>query len=229
LDLSGGRVKNGNSIQLWECNGEESQQWFFHDWAIFYAADPSKCIDITGGESAMRTQGTKLQIWDCNGLTNQNWGYDAKLQTIYAAKTAGDASMCMDLGGDTVKDHAVVQIWGCNGHTNQNWKWCSDGRIVSEMNENMCLDVPGGDFSKSQRLQIWACNSNQGQYWKYDSKSMSVYPAQIGEKMCMDVENDSRSPGARVNLYYCHPGTGVAWKTASAASNFSVPVDFVTV
>jgi len=127
LDLRGRHTSNGNPIELYKCNGEESQQWIFHDWAIFYAADPSKCIDITGGESAMGVQGTKLQIWDCNGLSNQNWGYDSKLQTIYAARTSRDASMCMDLAGGAVKDGVGIQIWGCNGHINQQWKlWSVD-------------------------------------------------------------------------------------------------------
>merc|ERR1712190_35418 len=132
LDLSAGHTSNGNAIELWECNGQESQQWLFHDWAIFYAADPSKCIDIAGGEYAMGTQGAKLQIWDCNGLTNQNWGYDSKLQTIYAARTSGDASMCMDLAGGSAKNGDVIQIWGCNGHTNQQWKlWSVDEDVAS--------------------------------------------------------------------------------------------------
>lgn len=122
-----------------------------------------------------------------------------------------DSSKCLDVGGGKVVNGAAVQIWGCNGQQQQSFKWCSDGRIVSTVNDKMCLDVPGGDPSKPNNLEIWECNSNDGQYWGYDSNNMAIYSAKLGEKMCIDVVGGATKPGTPVNIYYCSPGTGEKW------------------
>merc|ERR1712025_441925 len=74
-----------------------------------------------------------------------------------------DTNKCLDVRGGQVTDGAQLQIWDCNGHENQNFMWCSDGRIVSAVNDNMCLDVPGGDPTKPHNLQLWGCNGKVGQ------------------------------------------------------------------
>lgn len=125
-------------------------------------------------------------------------------------------NMCMDVAGGQVKDGAIVQVWNCNGLQGQSWKWCSDGRIVSELDERFCLDVPGGDPSKASDLQTWTCNGQGGQYWEYDQKTMAIYPANTGEKMCVDTEHGSTSGGTHVNLYNCVPGSGQAWLAGGA-------------
>jgi hypothetical protein len=126
-----------------------------------------------------------------------------------------DSSKCMDISGGKLFNGARIQIWGCNGQDQQNWKWCSDGRIVSAMNDKKCLDIPGGDPSKPGALQMWDCNGQAGQYWKYDQNSMGVYPAQTGETMCLDAAGDSADQGTRVVTYSCHAGTGTGWLLGS--------------
>jgi len=123
-----------------------------------------------------------------------------------------DRSKCLDITGGKVFNGAAVQIWDCNGGQQQSFKWCSDGRIVSELDENMCLDAPGGDPYKPAEMQMWECNSRSGQYWKYDKSTMAIYPAQVGEKMCLDLVNGKLQAGTRVNLWYCPMlGMGEAW------------------
>jgi len=142
-----------------------------------------------------------------------------------------DQSQCLDIKGGNVYNGASMQIWGCNGLPQQNFKWCSDGRIVSALNDKYCLDVPGGDPSKSNYLQMWECNSHDGQWWKYDTQSMAVFPAKTGETMCMGIEHGSTSPGSRVNIYSCKTGTGEAWytKPVGGVSNATSIIEFLTV
>lgn len=70
LDMPGGDTSNGNGLWVWECNGQQSQQWWFDEWQIMYAADNSKCVDVQAGDLSA---GEALMIWDCNGSPAQQW------------------------------------------------------------------------------------------------------------------------------------------------------------
>lgn len=98
----------------------------------------------------------------------------------------------------------------------QDWKWCTDGRIVSEVDEKYCLDIPGSDPTQVRYMEMWTCDGSAGQYWNYDLDSMFIYPAQTGETMCLDVDQASSSDGARVVNYPCTGKyTGTSWYTPS--------------
>jgi len=77
LDLPLGDTRNGNLLWMWDCDGLENQQWIYdtsknknsdgfadRPYQLKYAADPSKCIDVPGGDYS---DGTPLWLWDCNG------------------------------------------------------------------------------------------------------------------------------------------------------------------
>lgn len=118
FDLAGQIANNGSPIQMYECNGFESQQWFFDagSWTIRYAVLPSKCVDVPGGDFRA---GNKLWLWDCNGAGSQQFGYDADMRTIYAA--ASDASMCIDVPGGDASNNVQLWLWDCNGLSSQDW------------------------------------------------------------------------------------------------------------
>jgi hypothetical protein len=119
LDLPGGDTTNGNKLWLWDCNGQDSQQWIFAagSWTIQYKGNPAKCIDVHGGDL---TDGNVLQIWDCNGNDSQKWGYDANMHTIYLTSQA-NAAKCLDLTGGSNKAGTAIELWDCNGQVNQQW------------------------------------------------------------------------------------------------------------
>jgi len=132
LDLLGQYTFNGNAIGAWECNGFEGQSWIFDqsNGNIQWAKDPSKCVDVPGGNYKM---GQELWIWDCNGQDSQKFGYDASMQSIYAAASS-DASLCIDVPRDE-KAGASVWLWGCNGESQQMWK-VPDSYLTERAPEN---------------------------------------------------------------------------------------------
>jgi hypothetical protein len=119
LDLPAGDTTNGNKLELWDCNGADSQQWAFvpGSWTVKYKANPAKCIDVPGGDLG---NGNVLQIWDCTGHGNQKWGYDSNTHTIYLASTM-NAAKCLDLTGGFTKSGTAIELWDCNGSVNQQW------------------------------------------------------------------------------------------------------------
>jgi len=72
IDLIGGYVQNGQRLQLWGCNGLDSQKWSWDSStsSIRYAADRTYCIDVPGGNPQ---DGNQLWIWQCNGGSSQKW------------------------------------------------------------------------------------------------------------------------------------------------------------
>jgi len=70
IDLPGGNAYNGNKLQLWGCNGGDSQNWAWDNGQIKYAADDSFCIDLPGGNAE---NGNQLWLWECSDGDSQQW------------------------------------------------------------------------------------------------------------------------------------------------------------
>ena len=69
IDVAGGGVDNGSSIQIFTCNGTGAQGWAWNSSdGTLRALD--KCMDVTGGATA---SGTAVQLWECNGTGAQEW------------------------------------------------------------------------------------------------------------------------------------------------------------
>jgi hypothetical protein len=201
LDLYGGDTRNGSPLQLWECNGHQSQLWLFEagKYAIQYAADPSKCVD-----AGSMSQGTKLQIWDCNGLKQQNLGFDPKEGTIYLSQSNADsplASLCFDAYAPTAQGNAI-QVWGCNAQPQQQWnvQWGTSIRVDQEY--KMCLDLSGGKTDNGTPLQLWGCNGLTNQQWIVNGGAIQF----AGDTTkCIDAFSPPKA-GNTLQLWDCNGG-----------------------
>jgi len=240
LDVPGGDPSKPTDLQLWQCNGRGGQYWQYDtaNHAIFPPSTGEKmCMDVSGGSDKT---GSLINIYYCSPGSGERWYFgqgpppspppppipqcSGGKGTVSYFQLHRDTTKCIDIVGGKASAGAKVQIWGCNGQENQKFIWCSDGRIVSAINDNMCLDVPGGDPSKASDLQIWHCNAAAGQYFQYDGNNMAVYPWKTGEKMCMDVSAGSTNPGTPVNIFSCNPGTGEKWQINKAVAQAYINV-----
>jgi hypothetical protein len=115
LDVPGGDLSNGVELQMWVCNGLSTQYWEFDSdsFRIKAASNPDKCVD-----AGALTSGQMLMIWDCNDNDAQSFGYDADVQSLYLASST-DASLCVDMRGESSLNGAKVQVWDCNQCWNQ--------------------------------------------------------------------------------------------------------------
>jgi len=153
-------------LQLWSCNAHENQLFYFDKGSnkIRWAGDGSKCVDA-GDMNA----GTTLILWDCNDQDQQTWGYDLPSGTIFLSNSQSDASLCMDLTGQSTDLGNNIQIWGCDGWENQKWT-IERGITIRSYNlgVNFCLDLQGGNTDKGTPVQMWACNGLWSQRWIWD-------------------------------------------------------------
>jgi len=112
LDITGGSLKNGNKLEIWECNNVAANQnwvWDSANNALRTGANPQKCLDF--GEM---NNGSPAQIWDCNGNHAQFIRYDEKSGN-YHNYNGG----CLDLWEKNLNHGSLVQTWDCGGK----WAW----------------------------------------------------------------------------------------------------------
>jgi len=159
LDVIGGSGDDGTGLEAWECNGQESQLWYFDNGAyqIQWAGDSSKCIDA--GDFS---QGNQLILWDCNGEYQQKWTFDG---TIYLMI---DNPMCMDLWGGSTDSGTAVVLWDCLHLWSQTWIISSGITIRTQANYQLCLDLAGGSSDNGTPIQLWECNGQWPQKWLFD-------------------------------------------------------------
>ncbi|QFZ20099.1 RICIN domain-containing protein [Saccharothrix syringae] len=74
LDFDGQRGY-GNPIKVNNCDGSDSQRWFFFyhpsgGYAIATHSDYQYCIDVPSSDF---TAGRQLQLWECNNGAAQQW------------------------------------------------------------------------------------------------------------------------------------------------------------
>ncbi|MCA2225134.1 arabinofuranosidase catalytic domain-containing protein [Nonomuraea aurantiaca] len=112
LDVSGVSQANSAQVQIWDCNGQNNQQWT-STAAGELRVYGTKCLDVYGAGTA---NGTNVIIWDCNGQSNQQW----RLNTD-GTITAVGANKCLDVSGSGTANGTKAQIWTCQGTANQMW------------------------------------------------------------------------------------------------------------
>jgi hypothetical protein len=108
LDLSGGVKANGTAIDVWDCIGNENQQWVWDEQSgtIRYYQDQDWCIDIPGGNT---DNGQTLWLWQCNGKQQQMWQGGGSYQWI---SNLND-KQCLDLSGGDSTNGKPVELWTC--------------------------------------------------------------------------------------------------------------------
>jgi hypothetical protein len=113
LDDNAGSTADGTRVQIWDCNGNASQVWWWGNGMLRLGGPDGKCVDVTGQGTS---NGTLVELWDCNGGTNQLWSPqpDGSLKAVQSGR-------CLDVPGSSTANGTQLAIWDCNGGTNQKW------------------------------------------------------------------------------------------------------------
>lgn len=130
LDIPGADFSDGNSVELYGCNGTEAQRFSLTDAGkVIVMTDTiayppgdgyNKCIDIPDGNF---TDGIDVQVYTCNATDAQQWRWDAATKSIINVASG----KCLDIE-TTIASGSDLQIWTCNGTNAQ--KFNVDGRSM---------------------------------------------------------------------------------------------------
>jgi len=117
LNLHNYHRANGGHINLWSCNGHNSQNWYVsaNGGEIKLNADRRWCLNLHGYH---RRNGGTVNLWSCNGHNSQKWLFQAN--GVVALKA--DPNWCLNLHGYARRNGGTVNLWRCNGHASQKWK-----------------------------------------------------------------------------------------------------------
>lgn len=116
LDVAGGDNRNGATVQIADCNGQDAQKWQRRGSQLRVFGD--KCLNVKDGQD---TNGVRLQIWSCNDNDN-NSKWSSNDTTIQWQ----NKRRCLDLTGGNTNAGTPMQLWDCDGG-NRNQKWAFRG------------------------------------------------------------------------------------------------------
>jgi len=120
VGILGGTYADGTAVDIYDCNGSNSQKWQWNGDALtsINPVDGSQwCLDA--GANSQWANGVRMKIWQCfSGLPQQTWTPVTTSGTIKLAS----ANFCLDLTNGITTNQNVLQIWTCGGgNTNQIW------------------------------------------------------------------------------------------------------------
>jgi len=119
LDLKGQSTKNGTTIHVWSCHGEDSQLWYMDSNGIIRnKKDPDKCVDVKGYSTS---KGARLHLWEVHGGANQRW-FRCNNNTFCISN---NPNRVMDVKGSWwgAWNGQPIHLWDYHGGDSQQWHW----------------------------------------------------------------------------------------------------------
>jgi hypothetical protein len=202
IDLPSSDTTNGKRVQIWDCLGNDNQNWEVHNGAVRFKKNPKKCLDVPNGD---QSNGNQLQIWDCNGHSNQHWLFDESAQRLYLAGT----KKCIDLKGGGIDNGNALVLWDCNDNWHQWWQVLDPFQVV-ELAGKKCMDVAGGKVYPGAQIEIWDCNYYDQQLWTFSAGSWTIRYAPNPD-YCLDLAGGNANKGTYLQLWQCNGLQNQKW------------------
>ena len=111
IDDFGSNTTDGNSVDVYDCNGTAAQNWSAKDDGTVRIL--GKCLDAFNNGTA---NGTKIDLFTCNGGANQQW-----LPRADGSFLNPVSGRCLDDPGGAVTNNTELQLYDCNGTNPQHW------------------------------------------------------------------------------------------------------------
>ena len=113
LDNLRGFTTDGNTVDIWACNGSSgSQLWTVEADETIHIA--GKCLDNHGDAAANKNP---VDLWSCDGHDAQQW-ISRSDGTLFNPETG----KCLDDPGNVSTNGVQVDIYSCDGANGQAWK-----------------------------------------------------------------------------------------------------------
>lgn len=113
LDVNGSGKRDGEKVQMWDCNGGNNQQFRYNPNTLqITALHSNKCLDANNVQN-----GSIIKQVTCNNNSNQK--FTIENETI---KPFISQNLCMDVRGGRGDNGTPVQLWECNNTNAQIWK-----------------------------------------------------------------------------------------------------------
>ncbi|KAJ7719902.1 carbohydrate-binding module family 13 protein [Mycena metata] len=128
VGVTGGVFAQGTVIDIYDCNGSATQQWFGSDPRMLNPADGSEwALDIAVSTPQNGVHAVLNRSGDAgeDGSPTQSWNafISPNLNQI-RLNLSTDKTFCLDLTNGVDSNRNPLQIWECTaGNTNQEWTY----------------------------------------------------------------------------------------------------------
>lgn len=196
LDIVGGSISNGASVQIYDWNGSVAQQYeIIKNQNGYYTIKNVKSnlyLGVTTNWNQMNSsrlvQGVNVSSKGAQFIFTRN------SDGSWVISSAWDRRYVFDLYGGSTNNGSPIQIFSSNGTVAQSWKLLkvkntreemdklasqnkyaiADGTyfIASSLNTSYVFDVYGGRVQNFSNIQIYKSNNTKAQTWsfiKYES------------------------------------------------------------
>jgi len=145
VDIRHASMANGTTIQIYQCNGSNAQQWIFDNGNLKAFG---KCLSVTANNLI---NGAAIVLSDCQSLAGQKWILQGK-----ELKLSG-TSRCVAVAGGTDEDSTPLLLRDCNNSSEQQWKFSAapDSGPPLPPNPNSPITPSGANSGKYKKL-VWS-------------------------------------------------------------------------
>ncbi|WP_328721872.1 RICIN domain-containing protein [Streptomyces sp. NBC_00247] len=137
----------------------------------------------------------------------------------------GSSSRCLEVGGNSTADAAVVQIYTCNGGANQQWRISGDTLV--NVNSGKCL-VPKASGSANGTAMVQgscAVSGTSANRWKYNPHATTPL-TNIANGKCLNLPSFTNSQDATLSA--CTGGSPQKLDIVPAGHNGTGDLDYPT-
>ena len=215
IDLTGGKVKKSNNIQLYSSNFSVVQQWrvtHIEDdyYRIASAKDDKYVLDVYGGYTE---KGTNVQLYIDNSSDAQRWKIKDIGNGSYSiiAKTS---NYFLDVAHGKAKNNANIQIWPSNNSKAQKFifvpvvkskKVIDNGTYMlsSVLKFNYSIDLSGGKVKNGTNIQMYHYGETNNQHWyiKRLGNGFYIIASSKNHNYVLDVKSGKKTKGTNIQLY----------------------------
>jgi hypothetical protein len=142
---------SNSNVYMRDCNGNNTQKFFFDGERIKNARDDYKCLDY-------HLEWKNVHMIACNGKQNQKWYFEG--ETI---RTRSD-NQCLDYNYEDKN----VYMHNCNSGDNQ--KWTFRGRNLRTRHDSKCVDYN----LENNKVNMHSCNTESNQKFFFANEQIKT-------------------------------------------------------
>lgn len=247
LDIVGGSISYGASVQIYDWNGSMAQQYeIIKNQNGYYTIKNVKSnlyLGVTTNWNQMKSsrlvQGVNASSKGAQFIFTRN------SDGSWIISSAWDRRYVFDLYGGSTNNGSPIQIYSSNGTVAQSWKLLkvknsreemdklasqnkdaiADGTyfIASSLNTSYVFDVYGGSKSDFGNITIYKNNGTVAQGWKivHDSKGYVTF-MNVGSNKVLDVYGGQNVNGQNVVQYTSNNSYAQKWIVVNVGSGYKI-------
>ena len=184
--------RNGTQLQIWKCDGRNSERWAFSTY------HPNTAVSSSTSSSSGSSGATTSTGEPAVSGTSPAVITTPEIQSEISGK-------CVDDFKNSSANLAVVDLYTCNGTAAQQWTKSGSAGAQEIMIHGKCLDVYHQGRSAGTIVELYTCNGGKNQQWNISGTQIKG----VQSGMCLNAP-DTRN-GVQLQVWNCDLRNSEKW------------------